>query len=78
MTAHRLTINGHGMRTGDGPLHVSGHGALPAGLVAGADYYAIKIDADTIELERSWRRWARAIGSAAAGLWYRVLRLVKS
>lgn len=49
-----LTATAHGLLTGDGPLFVSNvGGALPAPLVAGTPYYAIKSTNDAIKLATS-------------------------
>lgn len=49
-----FTAAGHTLQTGDGPFTVSNSGgALPAGLAAATDYWAIKIDANTFYLATS-------------------------
>ncbi len=49
-----FTRTAHGLNTGDGPVWVSNSGgALPAGLVAATNYWAIKIDANTFQLATS-------------------------
>lgn len=53
-TTDVLSKVAHTLRTGDGPFRVSNAGgALPAGLAAATDYWAIKIDADTFYLASS-------------------------
>jgi Flp pilus assembly protein TadG len=54
-TNDTLTAAGHGMQTGDGPfrLSTSWYGSLPSGLSAYTDYYAIKVDDNTIKLATS-------------------------
>ena len=53
-TTGQLTIPAHGLSTGDGPggMYAAG-GTPPTGLTPSADYYAIKIDANTIKLADS-------------------------
>ncbi len=51
--ANTLTDNGHGLRTGTGPVRVSSDGTLPAGLTAGTDYWVIVVDANTLKLATS-------------------------
>lgn len=49
-----LTINAHGLNTGDGPLQVSNSGgALPTGLAAVTNYFVVKVDANNIQLATS-------------------------
>lgn len=49
-----LTIAGHGLQTGDGPLQTSNTGgALPSPLVAATNYWPIVIDANTFKLATS-------------------------
>jgi hypothetical protein len=43
----------HGLATGDGPFFVSSDGTLPAGLTAATPYWAIVLDATTINLAAS-------------------------
>lgn len=44
---------GHGLTTGDGPLRVSAATTLPAGLVAGTDYWAITTGTTTFKFATS-------------------------
>lgn len=45
------TATAHGLQTGDGPLRVSNSGgALPTGLAAATDYFAIRTGANTFKL----------------------------
>lgn len=48
-----LNIAAHGLLTGDGPVRVSSSGTLPAGLVAGTDYWIIRTAAGTLKLALS-------------------------
>ncbi len=49
-----ITITGHGLLTGDGPVCVRNvGGALPGGLVAQTDYWVIRLDANTLRLATS-------------------------
>src|SRR4051794_34561802 len=56
-TTDQLTIIGHGLNTGDGPMGVRNiGGALPAATPAlnpASDYWAIRIDADHVKLATS-------------------------
>lgn len=46
-----LTINAHGLLTGDGPVQfVQVGGSLPGGIVAATDYWVIVVDVDTIQV----------------------------
>ncbi len=50
-----FTAVAHGLQTGDGPFVVSNSGgALPAGLVAGTQYWIIKVDNDNFKLAASF------------------------
>ena len=49
----RLTSTAHGLVTGEGPLGLATLGTLPAGLTTSADYWAIRVDANTIQLASS-------------------------
>lgn len=51
-----LTLTGHAMQTGDGPVRVTTTGTLPGGLAAGVDYWAIRVDANTVKLASSHKR----------------------
>jgi hypothetical protein len=49
-----LTVAGHGLLTGDGPLHLTNTGgALPTGLLPVTDYYAIVLDPSTFRVALS-------------------------
>lgn len=49
-----VTIVAHGLETGDGPVRVTTSAAdLPLGLVAGTDYWIIKLTADTFKFAAS-------------------------
>lgn len=49
-----LTIAAHGLVTGDGPLPVVSTGTLPAPLAPLTDYWAIVVDANTIQLAATY------------------------
>lgn len=49
-TADTLTITGHGLVTGDGPLQPATTGTVPGGLTAGGSYWAVVVDPNTIKL----------------------------
>lgn len=49
-TTEIFTATAHGLQTGDGPARVATSVTLPAGLVAGTDYWIIRIDANTFRL----------------------------
>lgn len=52
--AETLTIASHGLQTGDGPFQLTNSGgALPAGFSTLTDYWAIRVDANTIQLATS-------------------------
>ncbi len=62
----QLTATGHPMQTGDGPVQVSDSGGtLAAPLAAATNYWAIRIDANTIQLATSF---ANAIAGIAIDL----------
>jgi hypothetical protein len=50
----RLTATAHGLGNGDGPVRVTSTGTVPGGLVLNTDYWVIKIDANTIQLAKSF------------------------
>lgn len=53
-TTDRLTRTAHGLLTGYGPVRsTNSGGALPSGIVAGVDYFVIRVDADHIQLAAS-------------------------
>lgn len=53
-TSNTITIAGHGLTTGDGPIAVrTVGGVLPAPLVAQTDYWVIRVDANTLRLATS-------------------------
>lgn len=45
-----LTKVAHGLQTGDGALRGTTTGTLPAGMLTGTDYYAIRLTADTFSI----------------------------
>lgn len=47
--ANTVTIVGHGMSTGDGPVRVASTLTLPGGLAVDTDYWLIKVDDDTLK-----------------------------
>lgn len=47
--ANTVTVVGHGMSTGDGPVRVDSTGVLPGGLVVDTDYWLIRVDDDTLK-----------------------------
>ena len=51
--ADTVAAAGHGMQTGWGPFYVSSSGALPGGLSATVKYWAIRVDANTLQLATS-------------------------
>lgn len=56
-----ITITGHALETGDGPVRLTNAGgAVPAGLALATDYWVIKITANTIKL-------ATTLATALAG-----------
>lgn len=48
--ANTFTAIGHGRQTGDGPLQVTSTGAIPTGLAALTNYWAIVLDPNTLQL----------------------------
>ena len=62
-TTNRLTATAHDMITGDGPFQLTNSGgALPTGLATGTDYWAILVDANTIQVASTF---ANAIAGTA-------------
>ena len=51
--ADTIGCTDHRLSTGDGPLYVYSLGTYPAPLAAGTPYWAIRVDADTIQLATS-------------------------
>lgn len=49
----KLTVTGHGLNTGDGPFQLTTTGGLPTGLSTLTNYWAIAVDANTIQLATS-------------------------
>jgi hypothetical protein len=45
-----LSVTGHGLVTGDGPLQLTTSGTLPAPLALATGYWAVVVDANTIKL----------------------------
>jgi len=52
-TTDEFTVTGHGLQTGHGPIQFSTTDTLPAGIEAGSDYWAIRVDDDTLQLSLS-------------------------
>jgi hypothetical protein len=51
----KLTISAHGLSTGDGPFRLTKtDDALPSGLTAGTDYWAVVTDLDSIQLATTY------------------------
>ena len=46
----RLTVTAHGLQTGDGPVRLETTGTAPGGLAVDTDYWAIRVDANTLQL----------------------------
>lgn len=69
--ANTLTAPNHGLFQGDGPVQVASSGTIPAGLAALTDYWAIPVDANTLQLAASffdaWTPVPVAITSAGSG-----------
>lgn len=63
--ANTLTITGHALRTGDGPVRFTTDGALPGGLAVDTDYWIGVVDANTVKVFAS-REALLAGGSVAA------------
>lgn len=62
-TTNIITITGHALESGDGPIQLTNSGgALPGGLAAATDYYVIKLSTSTIQLANSR---ANALAGAA-------------
>jgi hypothetical protein len=51
----QLNATGHGLVTGDGPVTIASTGVVPLGLVAGASYWVIKVDANNFKLAATAR-----------------------
>lgn len=47
--ADTVTSTAHGLLTGDGPVRLTTTGTLPGGLAAATDYWAIRVDANTLQ-----------------------------
>ena len=67
-----LTVTAHGLQTGDGPVRVETTGAAPGGLAIDTDYWAIRVDANTLRLAPSFLAAVEspaplAIASAGSG-----------
>src|SRR5579859_3173735 len=45
-----LTIAGHGLANGDGPVRIASSGAVPGGLLPNTDYWVIFVDVNTVRL----------------------------
>lgn len=61
-----IRIVGHGLLAGDGPIGVSTSVALPTPLVGAANYYAVPVDADHLQL-------ATSRANALAGIYVEIL-----
>lgn len=48
--ANRITVVGHGLQTGDGPVRGLTDGTLPAGMPASTDLWAIRVSTDQLQL----------------------------
>lgn len=48
--ADTLTVTGHALKTGDGPVRFTTSGTLPGGLALATDYWVGVVDANTIKL----------------------------
>jgi hypothetical protein len=53
--ADTLTITGHGLLTGDGPIQFASSGSLPAPLVAATNYWPVVVDANTIKVASTFQ-----------------------
>lgn len=51
--SNQLTITGHALQTGDGPFQFTTTDTLPTGIELATDYWAIVIDANTIQIAAS-------------------------
>ncbi len=51
--ANSITVPGHGLVTGQGPLTFTTSGTLPSPLVAGTRYFAIVVDENTLQIASS-------------------------
>ncbi len=49
-----ITATAHGLLTGDGPVQLTTDDTEPAGLALVTDYWAIRVDADTLQLAASY------------------------
>lgn len=52
----KITLTGHALETGDGPVQLTTSGVLPAPLAVSTDYWVIKVDANTIKLATTLSR----------------------
>jgi hypothetical protein len=62
--AETLTKAAHGLQTGDGPVQLTTDDTLPTGWAEDTDYYAIRVDANTLKLAAT--RSAAIAGTAVA------------
>lgn len=46
----KLTVAGHGLANGDGPVRIASSGTVPGGLAINTDYWPIFVDANTVQL----------------------------
>lgn len=54
-----ITEAAHGLETGDGPVRFTSSGALPTGIVAGVNYWVIRVDANNFKIASSFASaWA--------------------
>lgn len=60
-----LTVNGHGLVTGDGPFQVASTTTLPAGLTAATDYWVIEATVNTFKVATSY---ANALAGTAVDI----------
>lgn len=70
--ADTLTSAAHGLATGDGPVRLAATSTPPAGLAIDTDYWAIRVDANTLQLAPTFLGAVEtpapvAIGDAGAG-----------
>jgi hypothetical protein len=52
-TPGALTVTGHALQTGDGPVRLATTGTAPGGLAVDVDYWAIRLTDDTLRLALS-------------------------
>jgi hypothetical protein len=64
VSGNNLTVTGHGLFNGQGPIQLATTGSLPSGLAASTDYWVIYIDANTIQLATSQANTVNSTGMA--------------